>query len=345
MTIHFEVLGEPGRDNALYVTIDTGQSVHRLLFDCGDGVLDLVSLSDIQHVEALFFSHFHFDHIAGFDFFFRLNWYRHENPVNILGPAETQRVIPHRLQGVTWNLVEGLSGEIHVASLDGDEVHTATYHVQDGFQQPRKRRSEPFTGVIYRSDAFEVVAVPLPHGTTSLGYIVREFDKKNVDMHALEAKGMKPGPWLQAVKDAHRPDAETIETQDGMKTLGELRDAILVTQAGDSIAYLTDFYLDNPSTKERLTTQLKNCRVLVCENNYADADRELAVKNFHMTSSDVGQLAAEIQPEQLILFHLSDRYTQPQWQGQLHEVRQHFPKAQFPKRWAERFALSSEDER
>lgn len=342
MTIHFEVLGEPGRDNALYVTIDTGQAVHRLLFDCGDNVLDTISISDIQHVEALFFSHFHFDHIAGFDMFFRLNWSRPDDPVAIFGPAETQKVIPHRLQGVTWNLVEGLAGEIHVTSLDADQLDTAVYQVQDGFRQPHKLSTEPFTGVIYRTDAFEVFAIPLPHGTTSLGYVVRELDKQNVDMQALKARGLQPGPWLQAVKDAQRLDSETIETADGTKTLGELREAILVTHTGDSIAYLTDFYLDDDATKQRLTKLLKNCRILVCENNYADIDQQLAVKNFHMTSSEVGKLAAEIQPEQLILFHLSDRYLPPQWQDQLREVQQHFPQAQFPRRWAEYFTSSAE---
>lgn len=55
MTIAYEILGEPGRDNALLVTVDSGQSQHRLLFDCGEGCLGKIPVSQVQAVEAVFF--------------------------------------------------------------------------------------------------------------------------------------------------------------------------------------------------------------------------------------------------------------------------------------------------
>jgi hypothetical protein len=39
MSISHQVLGQPGRDNALFVEINTGQSIHRLQFDCGEACL------------------------------------------------------------------------------------------------------------------------------------------------------------------------------------------------------------------------------------------------------------------------------------------------------------------
>ncbi len=59
----------------------------------------------------------------------------------------------------------------------------------------------------------------------------------------------------------------------------------------------------------------------------------MAKKNFHMTSSDVGRLAARIQPEKLVLFHLSDRYTAAEWREQLREVQEYFAKTTFPEGW------------
>ena len=329
-------MGEPGRDNALFVIVDTGQSLHRLLFDCGGGVLDSLSVADIQQIEALFFSHFHFDHVAGFDSFFRLNWCRPQEPVRIFGPRETREVIHHRLQGVTWDLVAGLPGEVQVTTLDGQNLVTMAYQTRDGFRREEKLRQQDFEQIIYQTDAFEVLACPLNHGTVSLGYVVRERERQNIDLDALGQLGLNPGAWLQAIKDATRPDTETIETPTGERTLGELRSRLLVTQPGDSVAYLTDFMLDDCETEERLIKILEGCRTLVCEDNYADADRELALKNFHMTSSDVGRLAARVEPEQLVLFHLSDCYTPAEWQEQLHEVRQRFPQAKFPVAWNER---------
>lgn len=71
MTLHFQILGSPGRDNAAIVTVDRGQAVSRLLFDCGDGCLTDLSFGEICGIDHLFFSHFHMDHISGFDSFLR----------------------------------------------------------------------------------------------------------------------------------------------------------------------------------------------------------------------------------------------------------------------------------
>jgi ribonuclease BN (tRNA processing enzyme) len=56
-------------------------------------------------------------------------------------------------------------------------------------------------------------------------------------------------------------------------------------------------------------------------------------ENFHMASADVGKLAARGGPDSLVVFHLSDRYTQDEWREQLEEVRKHFAGAVFPEEW------------
>lgn len=71
MGIHHQVLGEPGRDNALLARVGTGQATHRLLFDCGEGCLSALSAAEVRAIDALFFSHLHIDHVAGFDGFLR----------------------------------------------------------------------------------------------------------------------------------------------------------------------------------------------------------------------------------------------------------------------------------
>ena len=136
-------------------------------------------------------------------------------------------------------------------------------------------------------------ACPLDHGTVSLGYVVREHDRQNIDLTALSKLGLKPGTWLKAIKDQAIPDDQPVETGAGNQFAGDLRRQVLVTQPGDSIAYLTDFLLKDQDAEDRLVEMLQGCRTMVCENNYADADSDLAKKNFHMTSSDVGRLAAD----------------------------------------------------
>jgi ribonuclease Z len=164
-------------------------------------------------------------------------------------------------------------------------------------------------------------------------YVVRESDRCNVDMEVLAAEGYAPGPWLKQVKDSSIPVETEIEVAGANRRIGDLRNRLLVHQPGDSIAYLTDFCLESEQKEEELVRLLTGCRVLVCENNFRDGDAELARKSYHMTSADVGKLAARIGPERLVVFHLSDRYTQDEWREQLEEVRTHFAGAIFPEEW------------
>ena len=80
MSISFEILGSPGSDNALLVRVDSGQSLSRLLFDCGDGCLQSVPYAELLAIDHLFLSHLHMDHIAGFDYLFRALFNRQSKP-------------------------------------------------------------------------------------------------------------------------------------------------------------------------------------------------------------------------------------------------------------------------
>lgn len=52
-----------------------------------------------------------------------------------------------------------------------------------------------------------------------------------------------------------------------------------------------------------------------------------------MTSSDVGALAARLDPERLVVFHITDLYDVAGWRELLGEVRARFPRAWFPAEW------------
>ena len=86
MAIRFKVLGGAGQDNALWVEVDSGQGIRRLLFDCGEGCLSGLAFADVQATDHLFFSHFHMDHVSGFDSFFRANFNREDRANRIWGP-------------------------------------------------------------------------------------------------------------------------------------------------------------------------------------------------------------------------------------------------------------------
>lgn len=333
MSIKYEILGPSGRDNALLVTVDTGQSLHRLLLGCGEGCLSSVPIAHIQEIEAVFFSHFHIDHIAGFDTLLRMNWCRPEGPVRIFGPPGATEVLHHRLRGFTWNLVDGSPGQWRVSEVDESNLRTSQFLACEGFATEHPVEESPHNDTVYTAGGFQVTVCRINHGTTCLAYVVCEDERLNIDTAALRDLGLQPGPWLRAVKDLDTSADTTFEIDGTAYRVGALHDRLLTTSPGDSIAYLTDFYLDTAEAENRLVTFLNGCRTIVCENNYRGTDAQLARKNFHMTSADVGRLAARVGPDSLIIFHLSDRYAQEEVREQLEEVREHFARAVFPEEW------------
>jgi ribonuclease Z len=90
MSITYQVLGGPSKDNALLVRVDSGQKIEYLLFDCGEGCLEKVPIRTVQEIDHLFFSHLHMDHIAGFDSF--------SGPTIAVKPSPIISGVHHKLQ-------------------------------------------------------------------------------------------------------------------------------------------------------------------------------------------------------------------------------------------------------
>ena len=291
MGIQHQVLGEPGRDNALLARVWTGQATYRLLFDCGEGCLSALSAAEVRAIDALFFSHLHIDHVAGFDAFLRLNFARPDAPVLIYGPAGTTRAIHHRLRGVTWNLHRRPAGRVprhrRPARPPGRDPAPDGRGVR---ARPPGRRGT-FEGVVHEAEGLTVEARIMDHGIPCLAYAVRERPRLNVDVAVLAAMGLRPGRWIQGLKDPRRGDDEVVATDGGAHRLGELRRRLLVSTPGSCLAYLTDFGLDDRAGRE-LGEMLRGCEVIVGEASYRDADAELARRHRHFTGSEMGRLAA-----------------------------------------------------
>lgn len=333
MPLSFRVLGQPGRDNALFVKLDTGQSQTRFLFDCGDGCPHQLGPSELREIDHLCFSHLHMDHVAGFDLFLRVNFDRTTKENHIWVPPGSGEIIGHRLRGFLWNLVdEKQRGEWLVSETAPDAVRTAKYCAKEGFRIAHALPEMPRRDhVIIDGDAFTVEAVLLDHGTPSAGYIVRERPRVNVDTARLAAKGLAPGPWMKRLRANAAGPHETIAAGGVRHSLAALQAELLVTTPGDSIAYLTDFRA--PASAGELAGLLRGVNTVVCESQYRAADVALADAAMHSTSTEVASIAARADIGRLVLFHFSDRYDAAARREMLGEAQAIFAHTSMPEGW------------
>lgn len=331
MSISYRVLGQAGRDNALLVQVDTGQAVERLLFDCGDGCLTELSFAEIQDVDCLFFSHLHMDHIGGFDSYFRCNFGRENKPNRIFGPPCTSAIVQHRFQGFMWNLHDEMKGTWNISDVHPDEIRSTRLELSEAFAVAHAGKSQSYERGIYSGSGYRVDAITMDHRTPSLAFIVRESARQNVDTSRLPSLGLRPGPWLKHMKE-QSSSVESVIIDGVERSIAELRKALIVETPGESIAYLTDFLLDE-AAMERLTNFLAGCTTVVCEGQYRHADLELAGQNHHMTSVLSATLAKRVGARELVLFHLSDRYDETGWHEMLEEARRIFPNTRYPEHW------------
>jgi len=335
MAIEWRVLGRAGADNALHAVVDTGQARDSFLFDCGEHCLDGLRTADIQAVSQLCFSHFHMDHVAGFDGFFRLNYNRADPPVEVWGPPGTLAIMEHRFLGFIWNLHADQPGEWIVREVDEAQIRAARFLTREAFVARRQPDRPRDSALLQRTANWSLEARLLPHGgVSSLAYRLVEPPRRNIDPVALRDLGEAPGPWLKAVADEARKDDETIELGSQSHKLGSLRERLLRSSPGDSLAWLTDFRVE-PGTEawSDLVAWLAGTDTLVCECQYRDLDSALAVKNAHMSASLVGRLAAEAGVGRLVLQHLSRRYTGAEWHELYLEVKNQFPRVELPRDW------------
>jgi ribonuclease Z len=321
MSIHLQILGQQGEDNAVLVTVDTGQHLSRVLMDCGEQTVSRLSMADSAGIDHVLFSHFHMDHCTGFDSFFRRHYDRSDRINHVWGPPGTAAIMGHRFRGFVWNLIADRQSSWHCHDIGTTAVDCCRYELADAFAVAH---NEPTGGLspLWIGAGYELGAVTLDHGIASIGYTVRELPRLNVDVLRLQALGLKPGPWLKTLA------TDEISMIQGVAHESEpLRQALLQRTVGDSMAYITDFIAESEVERERIADHLAGVRTLVCECQYRADDAPLARRNQHMTTEWVGRLAGLVRPERLLLTHFSTRYHANEWAQMLGEVQRFFPAA------------------
>jgi len=260
-------------------------------------------------IEAVFVSHAHMDHFMGFDQLLRLFLAR-EGTLRLYGPAGIADCVQGKLAGYTWNLTDDYAFTLDVTEIHERELVTWRFAAAHRFEREPVGRA-PFDGVCFADEILTVEAAPLDHKITSMAYAVTERTHLNVRPEALAALGIRPGPWLNRLKQAvrrHAPDDTPIEIAPGdHRPLGALRDELLLVTPGQKIAYVVDT-LFSPANAARIVRLARDADVFYCESPFLDADLDQASRRYHLTAGQAGALARVARAKRLQVFHFSPRY-------------------------------------
>ena len=333
MSIKYQILGKPGKDNALMLWLNAGTKMFRILFDCGENIFADLKPSDISSIDYVFFSHFHLDHAAGFDYFFRRNYDRIKKPIYIFGPEGTTNLIQHHMLGYTWNMIDDVPGEWFVTDITQEYLVTTKFYASEGFSRKYRIIKIKFDGVLIDNENLKVECALLNHIIPSAAFKVIEKDWLNIDKASLTNNGFVPGPWIESLKDLSIDGKKKIQISGKIFGLKELRKLLLRKHEGEIIAYLTDFLYDKYS-KATVKRLLKNCKTIICESQYSKDDIKFAKKNYHLTTEQAAAIAKNSGAAKLILFHISERYKiYKDYPRLLEEAKAIFPNTFFPEEW------------
>jgi ribonuclease Z len=261
----------------------------RLLFDCGEGTQRQLLKSSIGLVdlEEIFVTHFHADHYLGLPGMLKTFALRQRDvPLTVYGPPGLR------------DLFDGLRRVFG----------RLTYPLQLEELRP---------GDALERDGYRLLAIPVDHGVTAIGYaLVEEPRPGRFDVETADALGIPPGPErgeLQRGESVTLPDGRTI-TPDTV--LGPARPGRRVVIPGDT------------APTETVRVLAEGADVLVHEASFCEEERERAAETQHSTAREAAELASAAGVRLLALTHLSPRYFGPEI---MREAREVFPNTVVPR--------------
>ena len=317
-SFHPRLINDPFSDPGLFIPFLFEKRA--LMFDLGD--LSSLSSKDLLKVSHVFVTHTHMDHFIGFDTLLRTLLGR-EKTLHLFGPPGFFQHVEGKLAGYTWNLVSEYENdfELKVNEVHRDKVYTKTYICQDRFQPKKPPSSRPFYGILLEEPSFSVHGGLLDHRIPFLGLAITENFYVNIIKEGLKELGLPVGAWLNRFKAALYQEEDPYgdfvvsweekgkATREKVFPLGELTKKIARISPGQKIAYITDVAASTENS-EKIIELAKEANHLFIEAVFLDSEKDMALKKYHLTAREAGELAGKAGVKSLQLFHFSPRYKQ-----------------------------------
>jgi len=240
---------------------------NNILIDCAEGTQRQFRFANISttRINKILITHWHGDHILGLPGLLQsLGANQYQKTLEIYGPKGTSTFFKNMR---TWFYFP-MNMDIKVKEIGG--------------------------GKFFEDQDLELHAYNLDHDVPCLGYVLKEKDKRNIDLSYLKKFGLKQHPILKDLKKG-----KDIVWK-GRKILASK--ATKITK-GKKVSFITD-------TKYTLNAvkAAKDSDLLICESTWKDELLEKTASIKHMTTKQAAEVAKRAKVKKLILTHFSQRY-------------------------------------
>ncbi|HXI64810.1 MAG TPA: ribonuclease Z [Gemmatimonadales bacterium] len=251
-----------------------------LLFECGEGTQRQMMRFGVSFaLSEIFFTHFHADHFLGVIGLVRtLGLQARAEPMRLYGPKGAKKLLTQALAlGV-----ERVPFDVDIVEVKPEQV----VEVRGGASR----------------DGYEIWTFATEHGGGggggSVGYALREHQRPGrFDPEKARAAGVPEGPlWGKLQR------GETVELPDGRSVpaagiVGPNRPGRLVVFTGDT----------RPCAS--VVDAAQGADLLIHEATFGEEEKDRAKETGHSTAREAAQIALAAKARQLVLSHVSARYS------------------------------------
>jgi len=146
--------------------------------------------------------------------------------------------------------------------------------------------------LVDETDDYKVTSIPVFHSVPTVAFCFQEKDKWNIDEDKLKKLGIKRGPWLKKLKKTGKLEwkGKRLKIED----VGYVKKGLKVVYSGDT----------RPC--KNIVKISKNADVLIHDGTFLEED---VGEKAHADVKEAAKLAKKAKVKQLILTHISRRYT------------------------------------
>jgi ribonuclease Z len=247
------------------------------LWDCGESTQQQIQKTSLKlsKLEKIFISHLHGDHLFGLPGLLASRGLRvgkNQQKIQIFGPEDLDIYLEETLS-ITKTYIP--------------------YEIEIKIIPPNLS-----AGIIWEDEEYIVRYAEVKHNIKTYAYSVEEKkDRSHFLIDKARRLNVPPGPIYRTLKEGKTAQLPNGRIFQGKDFINEIRKGRKIVFCGDTT------YCEN------LLHLAKGADLLIHEATFSQKEEDLAKRNFHSTTAIAAKIAKEAQVKQLILTHISPRYS------------------------------------